>query len=140
MKIYDACIYYDEDILYSTSQYGGLKKSYDGGISWDNIKPVTYEGGWVTPYKIHPQNNNMMMPMKNQQFSANSEVMQQVATLKETKEGGEKEGGNSSPKRNVPTSYSEKGEHRPTNETNNVEHKLVITYRDDNPFFSTVYF
>ena len=52
---------FDEDIIYSTSQYGGLKKSYDGGFSWSNIKPVSYSGGWVTPYKIHPNNNNLIV-------------------------------------------------------------------------------
>ena len=63
---------YDEDVLYSTSQYGGLKKSYDGGISWDNIKPVTYEGGWVTPYKIHPQNNNMIVAGYDEIYMSNT--------------------------------------------------------------------
>lgn len=52
---------FDEDLLYSTSQYGGLRKSYNGGNTWDNIKPVPYDGAWVTPYKIHPQNNNMIV-------------------------------------------------------------------------------
>ena len=52
--------HYDEDIIYSTSQYGGLKKSYNGGNSWDNIKPVGYEGGWVTPYAMHATNNNLL--------------------------------------------------------------------------------
>ena len=52
---------YDQDILYSTSQYGGLKKSFNGGNNWSNIKPVNYEGGWVTPYKIHPNNNNLLI-------------------------------------------------------------------------------
>ena len=35
---------------------GGLRKSFNGGNNWDNIKPVSYEGGWVTPYEIHPNN------------------------------------------------------------------------------------
>ncbi len=52
---------YDEDIIYSTSQYGGLKKTYNGGNNWDNIKPVSYEGSWVTPWKIHPNNNNLIV-------------------------------------------------------------------------------
>tara|TARA_X000000950_G_scaffold105997_1_gene133460 strand:+ start:1728 stop:4301 length:2574 start_codon:yes stop_codon:yes gene_type:complete len=52
---------YDEDLLYSSSQYGGLRKSYNGGNNWDNIKPVSYDGAWVTPYKIHPNNNNMIV-------------------------------------------------------------------------------
>ena len=52
---------YDEDLLYSSSQYGGLRKSFNGGNNWDNIKPVSYDGAWVTPYKIHPKNNNMIV-------------------------------------------------------------------------------
>ena len=53
--------HYDENIIYSTSQYGGLKKSYDGGDSWNNIKPVSYEGAWVTPYAMHAVNNNLIV-------------------------------------------------------------------------------
>ena len=52
---------YDHEIIYSTSQYGGLKKSYDGGGNWNNIKPVNYSGAWVTPWKIHPINNNIIV-------------------------------------------------------------------------------
>ena len=53
--------HYDDEIIYSESQYGGLKKSYDGGNNWDNIKPVSYEGGWNTPYKMHETNNNLIV-------------------------------------------------------------------------------
>ncbi len=52
---------YDHEIIYSTSQYGGLRKSYNGGGNWDNIKPVGYSGAWVTPWKIHPINNNIIV-------------------------------------------------------------------------------
>ena len=52
---------YDEDVIYSTTQYGGFKKSYNGGNNWENIKPVNYEGEWVTPWKIHPYNNNLIV-------------------------------------------------------------------------------
>ena len=44
-----------------TSQYGGLRKTYNGGNNWSNIKPVNYEGGWITPYKIHAINNNLIV-------------------------------------------------------------------------------
>jgi len=53
--------HYDDNIIYSESQYGGLKKSYNGGNSWDNIKPVSYEGGWNTPYEMHTINNNLIV-------------------------------------------------------------------------------
>lgn len=52
---------YDEDVIYSSSQYGGMKKSFNGGNNWSNIKPVNYSGGWVTPYKIHPNNPDLIV-------------------------------------------------------------------------------
>lgn len=52
---------YDDDIIYAEYQYGGLRKSYNGGNDWDNIKPVSYDGGWNTPYEIHPINNNLIV-------------------------------------------------------------------------------
>ena len=53
--------HYDDEIIYSESQYGGLKKTYDGGNTWDNIKPVSYDGGWNTPYAMHETNNNLLV-------------------------------------------------------------------------------
>jgi len=53
--------HYDDNIIYSESQYGGLKKSYNGGNNWNNIKPVSYEGGWNTPYEMHSANNNLIV-------------------------------------------------------------------------------
>ena len=61
---------YDEDIIYSTSQYGGLRKTYNGGNNWDNIKPVNYEGAWVTPWKIHPTNNNLIVAGYDEVYSS----------------------------------------------------------------------
>jgi photosystem II stability/assembly factor-like uncharacterized protein len=29
--------------------------------NWNNFKPVSYDGAWVTPYKMHPLNNNMVV-------------------------------------------------------------------------------
>lgn len=52
---------YDPDIIYSSSQYGGLKISYDAGNNWNNFKPVSYDGAWVTPYKMHPLDNNFLV-------------------------------------------------------------------------------
>ena len=55
--------HYDEDIIYAESQYGNLRKSYDGGNTqpWDNIKPVSYEGGWNTPYEMHSINSDLIV-------------------------------------------------------------------------------
>ena len=53
--------HYDDDIVYAEYQYGGLRKSYNGGNSWDNIKPVSYEGGWNTPYEMHSINSDLIV-------------------------------------------------------------------------------
>ena len=53
--------HYDENIIYSESQYGGLRKSYNGGNNWNNIKPVNYEGAWNTPYEMHSINSNLLV-------------------------------------------------------------------------------
>ena len=34
--------HYVDDIIYAEYQYGGLRKSVDGGNNWQNIKPVNY--------------------------------------------------------------------------------------------------
>ena len=53
--------HYDEDIIYAEFQYGGLRKSYNGGNNWDNIKPVGYEGGWNAPYEMHSINSDLLV-------------------------------------------------------------------------------
>ena len=53
--------HYDEDIIYAEYQYGGLRKSYNGGNSWNNIKPVGYEGAWNTPYEMHSTNSDIIV-------------------------------------------------------------------------------
>jgi photosystem II stability/assembly factor-like uncharacterized protein len=53
--------HYDDDIIYAEYQYGGLRKSYNGGNNWDNIKPVAYEGGWNTPYEMHSINSDIIV-------------------------------------------------------------------------------
>ena len=53
--------HYNENIIYAEFQYGGMRKSTTGGSNWNNIKPVDYEGAWVTPYKMHPNNNNLIV-------------------------------------------------------------------------------
>jgi len=53
--------HYDNDIIYAEYQYGGLRKSYDGGNGWNNIKPVNYEGGWNTPYEMHSINSDIIV-------------------------------------------------------------------------------
>lgn len=55
---------YNQNLLYSSSQYGGLRVCFDisaSNYSWDNIKPVNYDGAWVTPYKMHANNNSLIV-------------------------------------------------------------------------------
>ena len=60
--------HYDEDVIYAEYQYGGLRKSYNGGNNWDNIKPVSYEGPWNTPYEMHAVNNNLIVVGYNEVY------------------------------------------------------------------------
>ena len=63
---------YNDDVIYSSSQYGGMKVSYNGGVDWNNIKPVSYEGAWVTPYKMHPLDNNVLVAGYNVVYKSNT--------------------------------------------------------------------
>lgn len=42
----------NSNILYVASQYGGMRRSTNGGSSFTGIKPPGEDGAWVTPYKI----------------------------------------------------------------------------------------
>ena len=53
--------HYDDEIIYAEYQYGGLRKTYNGGNNWDNIKPVNYEGAWNTPYEMHATNSDLLV-------------------------------------------------------------------------------
>ena len=53
--------HYDDNIIYAEYQYGGIRKTNNGGNNWNNIKPVSYEGGWNTPYEMHSSNNNLIV-------------------------------------------------------------------------------
>lgn len=47
--------------LYGESQYGNISRSTNGGISWSNISSsIGEEGHWVTPYVMHPTNQNIL--------------------------------------------------------------------------------
>jgi photosystem II stability/assembly factor-like uncharacterized protein len=53
--------YTDTNILYSTTQYGNIYKSFNGARSWYNIKPDhAADGAWITPYVIHPTEHNIL--------------------------------------------------------------------------------
>ncbi|MDX1407268.1 MAG: glycosyl hydrolase, partial [Saprospiraceae bacterium] len=48
--------YTNQDILYLSTQNGGLRKSTDGGLTHNPIKPGNSNGGWVTPMVMDPVN------------------------------------------------------------------------------------
>ncbi|MEI7802622.1 MAG: T9SS type A sorting domain-containing protein, partial [Bacteroidota bacterium] len=50
----------DENIVYGSTQNGGLYKSIDGGANYNDITPAG-GGAWVTPYIINPQNHNNLI-------------------------------------------------------------------------------
>ncbi len=52
--------YIDENIVYGSSQNGGLYKSIDGGQNYNDITP-SGGGAWVTPYIISPQDHNNLI-------------------------------------------------------------------------------
>ena len=63
---------YNSNIIYAEFQYGGLRKSYNGGNNWDNIKPVNYEGAWNTPYEVHRNNNNLIVIGYDEVYRSNT--------------------------------------------------------------------
>jgi len=46
--------YTNSNILYTTSQNGGLSKSFDGGIIFYDKQPAGSSGAWITPLVMHP--------------------------------------------------------------------------------------
>lgn len=49
----------NEKIIYGTLYYGDLRKSVNGGKSFNSIIPDgTLEGGWITPVTMHPEFSN----------------------------------------------------------------------------------
>lgn len=51
----------DDDIMWASSQYGGLNKSSDGGDSFQwAASGINEDGAWVTPYIMSPANPDVM--------------------------------------------------------------------------------
>ncbi len=63
---------YNSNIIYAEFQYGGLRKSYNSGNNWSNIKPVNYEGAWNTPYEVHRNNNNIIVIGYDEVYRSNT--------------------------------------------------------------------
>lgn len=50
----------NSNILYYSSQNGGLVKSTNGGSSYSGIQPSGSSGSWVTPYIMDPSNSSIL--------------------------------------------------------------------------------
>ncbi len=51
----------DENYMYGALYYGDIRRSTNGGTSFTGISgSVSESGGWVTPYKLDPNNANTM--------------------------------------------------------------------------------
>jgi PKD repeat protein len=52
----------DSLVMYTSSQYGGFKRSDDGGYNFSGIFPTASgTGAWVTPLVMNPQDNDMLL-------------------------------------------------------------------------------
>jgi hypothetical protein len=52
--------YQDAQIIYATLPFGALARSDNGGENFQNIKPSTARGNWVTPVLINPLNPSIL--------------------------------------------------------------------------------
>jgi photosystem II stability/assembly factor-like uncharacterized protein len=62
---------FNENKIFSSWQYGGLRRCDDissPNYAWNYITPVNYDGAWVTPYKLHPMDNNMIVAGYNEVY------------------------------------------------------------------------
>lgn len=60
----------NDNIMYSTVYYGALDISYDGGNSWMDISP-NYDGGWITPFEIDPNNPSRIVAGYRKVYESN---------------------------------------------------------------------
>ena len=53
----------DDNYVYGSLYYGNIRRSTDGGVNfgWQNIANSIPQGGWVTPFKLDPNNANRML-------------------------------------------------------------------------------
>ena len=65
--------YTNANIMYATYVQGQISKTIDGGANWNiivqnNGTGVDEPGEWVTPYIMHPTNNNILLVGKSQVY------------------------------------------------------------------------
>ncbi len=65
--------YSNPDIMYASSQRGNIEISFNGGQSFAGIVPNSEdEGGWVTPYIIHPFEPNIIFAGYSDLYRSNN--------------------------------------------------------------------
>jgi hypothetical protein len=65
--------YNNSNIMYTSSYYGNLMKSTNGGINWMTITQsngtgADERGAWLTPYIMHPTTSTTLLMGKNQVY------------------------------------------------------------------------
>lgn len=61
----------DSNILYTSQQYGELRRSTNGGQNFTDIQnniPGDPEGAWITPFLIHPNASNILLAGYNKLY------------------------------------------------------------------------
>lgn len=59
----------DSLVIYTSSQYGNIKRSDDGGYSFVGIFPSeSGNGAWITPLVMNPQDNDMLLAAYDQVY------------------------------------------------------------------------
>ncbi len=53
--------YTNPQVLFASSQFGNMAKSFNGGITWYRVKPDDApDGAWITPYIMHPADPDIL--------------------------------------------------------------------------------
>jgi photosystem II stability/assembly factor-like uncharacterized protein len=69
--------YANDNIMYSSTQYGGISKTTDQGVTWKTIVSsggtgVNSSGSWITPYIMHPTDHNTLLVGKSEIYRSNN--------------------------------------------------------------------
>lgn len=67
---------FDTSVMFGSIQYGNLRRTKNGGGSWQDIKNTIseYPGPWSTPYQVHPRVDNIMVAVYNDVWASKNVV------------------------------------------------------------------
>lgn len=61
----------NSNIVYASTQYGGIVRSTNGGTSFGSIKPAAAPNGdWITPYALHPTSTSTIYAGYNEIYKS----------------------------------------------------------------------